>query len=78
MLSDMVDLLWAIDWDDTGEQIPGAEGIRARSNNLVAGPSVGSLQTPQVVRGSINVDDWDYDLDPVTCLLYTSPSPRDS
>ena len=39
--------------------------MSARSENLVTGPPLGSIQTPQPARGSITVDDWDYTLDPI-------------
>ena len=65
MPTELVKLIWAIDWNDTGEIIPASEGVYARSENFVVGPSLGSIQTPQVARGSISVDDWEYLIDPI-------------
>ena len=42
------------------------------------GGYVNNLEVYDPTDGSFsNIDFWDFEKDPYTCLLYTSPSPRD-
>ena len=64
--------MWFFGWaaSQTNKDIPGCDAIfHARSDDLAAW---------EVYAGVVDGEDqWDRDGDPETCLLYTSPSPRD-